>query len=157
QGDGEHVELLGLTIGSAEAHRLDVVGAGDQPFADAVPDGQLEVVAGGAHGHPDLPPRHPQLQRLLHGQQSPGPAGPAPGPDLQDPALDNPPTRHRRLPSSPVPFAIQPTCAAARAPPGGTPTRPPQPMPTLAGTRWVPKNADSRSSTSPGRPRPPAL
>ena len=162
QVDGEHVELLGLALGSAEADRLHVVGTGHQPFADAVPDGQLDVVAGGAHRHPDRPPRHPQLQRLLHRQPVPGPPGLAPGRDLQHPALGNPPTRHRRLPSSAVPSR-----SSLRAPPPGRRPRRQrrgrrrpgrgQTRRTLAGTRWAPKNADSRYSTSTGRPSSSAL
>src|SRR4029450_4571156 len=113
QVDGEHVELLGLTLGSAEAHRLDVVGAGDQPFADAVPDGELEVVAGGAHGHPDRPPRNPQSKRPLHAQPAAGPPGrPPPPPPCRPPlALPSGPTFSPRPSATP-----RPAIAASRAP-----------------------------------------
>src|SRR5215207_4907549 len=117
QVDGEHVELLGLPLGSADAHRLDIVGTGDQALADAVADGQLDVVARRPHGDADRVPGHPQLQRLLNSQPVPRPPGLAPSPDLQHPALGNPPPRHRRLPSSAVPSTprVRPTPPARPA------------------------------------------
>ena len=73
-------------------------GSGDQPLADAVADGQLDVVARRPHGHPDRTPGHPQLQRLLDGQPVPSPPGLAARPRPSAPGARQPPA-----PPSPPP------------------------------------------------------
>src|SRR4029450_11950500 len=108
--------------GAHEPHRAAAVGPAHQPLADAVADGQLEVVAWGPHGHPHRPARHPKLQRLLHRQPVPGPPRLAPGPDPEHPAPRGPPAPPPPPPPPPRPRGAPP-------PPAGPGPAAPRPRP----------------------------
>ena len=69
---GRHVDDIGgrsAVLAHAVGDVFDVVPACDHPFGEQEARGQLEIVAGGAHGHGHIFSGQPYLHRLLYRQQ----------------------------------------------------------------------------------------